>query len=880
MGGKGKAGFGPDPFSRERTDAIRGPMTATGQAQLKVSQMRSARNKSSLSPGRIFHSVLLYSLAAILWILLAEDLFRFLGFPSAARHLGLGLAVFTVMILALHFWKLRWSVTEGKLEVGRELFARVVETIADGIFIIDDQGRLIFANPAAERIIGRSSRELRQLRPEDPVFMATTPDGEPVPKERTPFYLVMKNNEPLFGEEYRLRRPDGSEVLVSSNISPLRDADGRARGVVAIVRDITLQERARNALRESEEKYRRLVEASTDAILLETLDFRILDCNSAALKMFGYSKDEMINLRVFDLVPEEVAKTLPRLANEDLTTGGFFIEAWNQRRDGSVFPVEVSTRLLEIGGEKLVIAFVRDLTLRKQAEEALAEEKERLAVTLRSIGDGVITTDTAGRVALLNPVAEKLTGFSQEESRGRPLGEVFRIVNENTRRPCENPVEKVMRSGAVIGLANHTLLLGRDGAERVIADSGSPIRDREGRIIGVVLVFRDVTEKRRAEEQMQKSEKLESLGLLAGGIAHDFNNILSGILGNISIAQQAEDRERISPRLAEAEKACLRARDLTQQLLTFSQGGMPVKVAASLRELIAESARFALHGSKARLELELPEDLWPAEVDRSQISQVIQNLVQNADQAMPGGGAVRIAAENYTQPEPGACEPSESAIRPGAYLRILVAEEGVGIPEEHRSKIFDPFFTTKEKGSGIGLTTSHSIVSKHEGYILVDSVLGRGSRFFVYLPAQPRASLPEAEAEGRLWRGSGRVLAMDDEGAILEVLAMMLTELGYEAETARTGEEAVARFAAARQAGRPFAAVILDLTVPGKMGGQATLAKLGSLSPEVKAIVSSGYSTDPVMSRHQEHGFDGVMTKPYDLSTLSRALHRVLGHNE
>ena len=252
---------------------------------------------------------------------------------------------------------------------------------------------------------------------------------------------------------------------------------------------------------------------------------------------------------------------------------------------------------------------------------------------------------------------------------------------------------------------------------------------------------------------------------------------------------------------------------------------------------------------------------------------MIHNLALNADQAMPGGGTVRVSAQNFVRAE---SDPRAPAIRPGQYVRITVEDEGEGIPPERLKRIFDPFFTTKERGSGIGLTTSYSIVLKHEGYIMAESVVGQGSKFTVYLPASPGKRPARTAAEDRPPRGSGRVLLMDDEEAIRELGQLMLEELGYEAETADSGEQAVEKYRQAREQGRPYVAVILDLTVPGGMGGQAALVELKKFDPQVRAIVSSGYSTDPAMSNHREYGFAGFIAKPYDAMALGQILRRAL----
>jgi PAS domain S-box-containing protein len=517
------------------------------------------------------------------------------------------------------------------------------------------------------------------------------------------------------------------------------------------------------------------------------------------------------------------------------------------------------------------VSVQKDITERKRMEEALAAERERLAVTLRSIGDGVIVTDAQGRVTLINKVAETLTGWTEEDAIGKPLSEVFYIINEDTRECCENPVERVLETGGVVGIANRTVLIAKDGTERIIADSGAPIHDREG-TIGVVVVFRDVTERRRMEEELQKMERLESIGVLAGGIAHDFNNILTAILGNISLARMYTDLDRIFERLAEAERASMQAQSLTQQLLTFSRGGAPIKKTVSIAELLRDSVSFALRGSNARCELSIPDDLWSVEVDEGQISQVISNIVINADHAMPRGGIIKVRAENVTI---GA----EDAIplEDGEYVKIYIEDRGIGIPKENLDSIFDPYFTTKQKGSGLGLATSYSIIKNHEGHITVESELGAGTTFHIYLPASPEAVPTEKkEAEEKPIMGEGRILVMDDEKHVRDTVAAMLNSLGYKVTTSVDGAEAIELYKDAKESGQPYDAVIVDIVIPGGMGGRETIQRLMEIDPEVRVIVSSGYSDDPIMADFSRYGFKGAIAKPYKTKELSEVLHRVI----
>jgi signal transduction histidine kinase/CheY-like chemotaxis protein len=410
---------------------------------------------------------------------------------------------------------------------------------------------------------------------------------------------------------------------------------------------------------------------------------------------------------------------------------------------------------------------------------------------------------------------------------------------------------------------------------RTLALTTSPIRDVDGAVLQVVKMAQDVTERHLLQEERLKTQKLEAIGTLAGGIAHDFNNLLQGVFGFISLAKTLSDpRAPVQEALQDAEKALALAVRLTGQLLTFSKGGKPVRRPMALQPVIENATRFALSGSRSDFHLAVEEGLWGAEADEGQVSQVIQNVVLNADQAMPEAGHVRIAARN--REAPGSDVPGD--LPPGRYVEIAVSDTGIGIPSAHLGKIFDPYFTTRQGGSGLGLATSYSIVKNHGGAIDVRSEQGRGTTFRIFLPAtaaplpEPDRAAPTAPRAAR----SARILVMDDEPVVLNVARKLLKALGHEVECVTNGAEALERYEGARVGGRPFDVAMLDLTIRGGMGGAETLQRLLAADPHVTAIVSSGYSDDSSIASYQAQGFKAVLNKPYTLDALREVLHRVL----
>jgi PAS domain S-box-containing protein len=510
----------------------------------------------------------------------------------------------------------------------------------------------------------------------------------------------------------------------------------------------------------------------------------------------------------------------------------------------------------------------------QRAERALASEKEHLTVTLRSVGDGVIATDTAGLVRLFNRTAEVLTGYAADEAVGRPLDDVFHNLDADSRERLTNPVPLAAAAANQTGIARSTVLICRDGRELPIQEVHAPLRDGDGNVIGLVLAFRDASDAIRVQEERVKASKLESLGLLAGGIAHDFNNILTAILGNVSLARHSGLDDDTEEALAGAEEACVRARQLTQQLLTFAKGGAPVKKSLSLERVIMESIRMALSGATVSWIADIDPALSAVDADEGQMIQVLNNVLINAKQAMPRGGRIGVTAVNVSETE----DRWEFGLRvkAGPYVKVSVADEGIGISSEDLPKIFDPYFTTKPTGTGLGLATSRSIVKNHGGYIAVESEPGRGTLVHVCLPASLTAHREEYSGVPRV-RGSGhgRLLVLDDEPSIRTLSVRLLATLGYSAMAVSKGSEAIEAYRRALDDGHPFDLVLLDLTIPGELGGSDVLRVLRTIDPDVKAIVVSGYASDDVLANYRDYGFRAVVTKPFTMNELSAALLNV-----
>ncbi len=517
---------------------------------------------------------------------------------------------------------------------------------------------------------------------------------------------------------------------------------------------------------------------------------------------------------------------------------------------------------------------------RKVVDEILSESEMRYRRMVDAVtpytysvevkeGRAVSTRHSTGCLAV--------TGYSQQDYENDPHL-WYAMIHPEDRQIVENAVNKIMSGDEVLPVEHR--LIRRDGTVVWVRNTMVPYRDENGRLLRYDGLIENITERKKMEEELLKVKKLESVGTLAGGIAHDFNNLLQAIMGNISLAKMHVDpQDKIYRLLDTAEKVSMRASDITKQLITFSRGGMPVKRTLYIGDFIKYTVHFSLSGSNITFKFHMADDLSPVDVDEGQMRQVIHNMILNAREAMPEGGELTVAAENVS-----VNGIDELPLKAGKYVRVSISDTGYGIPQENLSRIFDPYFTTKrmgyQKGMGLGLTTCYSIVKGHDGLITVESEVGVGTTFHIYLPASQKDTKTDDPAKEKPVISKGRVLVMDDEEAVRDVMGNMLQHLGYEVEFARDGAEAIYLYKHATLDRDPFDAVILDLIIPGGMGGNETLKALLDIDPAVKAIVISGYSNDPIMTDFASYGFKGVISKPYKFEELNEKVRGIIGKVE
>lgn len=688
-------------------------------------------------------------------------------------------------------------------------------------------------------------------------------------------------------------------------------------GTLGIIQDL----RDDGALHRSPEQYinyyHALAELSNDVFFIIATDGTIMFASPSIRRTLGYDAQELTGENIIDYVSDDDFKTaFSRYKSVSPHHPLLCSQCGILHRDGSWKTFEVKGRTVydEQGAMMYIALLIHDITVRAEAEANLksahaalercvaektsqieslhnrfrielenrarqdaiiidTEEKYRNLVN--SIDDIVLNIDSEGTILFANPAIHKLTGHDHRDVIGTSLIDYLHRDDIDSclallhRTQGEDDKRKLVER---LCSANEFRMQRTDGSFIWVELRWRQVTDADGGVIGFRGIAHDITRRKRTEEEMLRESKIESLGILAAGIAHDYNNLLTAIMGNISLAKITISRE--DPNfiiLSDAENASIMAKNLTQQLMAFSKGGTPVKKVTSIRNLLVDTAYFVLRGSQIRIVFNIEDFLWDAFIDRGQIGQVVNNIILNARQSMSGGGTINITALNEAIEEETALP-----LKRGSYLKIMIADQGRGIPADVLPRIFDPYFSTKETGSGLGLAISFSIVKKHEGCIAVESEEGIGTVFSIYLPASHQKEGERLSTANTKSASSGKILLMDDETIILDLGLKMLAHLGFEVVTAKNGTEALDLYRAAKESGAPFDAVILDLIIPGGAGADRAIEFIRSIDPGVKAIVTSGYPEDPVMLNYEQYGFAGALVKPFSIDDVDREIAKVL----
>ena len=653
---------------------------------------------------------------------------------------------------------------------------------------------------------------------------------------------------------------DGRPHFISLEWTVAPGNEENLRRVLVGMIDITDRVNAENAQRASEARMRALLAAMNDLIVVLDKDGTYVEILPMRNDLLARPREELMGKTLHDIFEPELADRFLDSIRAALAGRSTVSVDYSLPVGGSTHWFEA--RVSPLPNEQVLLV-AHDATARHDAQEAARLEAEKAETYFNVSGVIIEVLDRELRLVRMNQTGYDFFGYRPEEIVGKPWIDM--------RVPARN--REYVRSflfgelaGAPIPEHADGEVVTRSGEERMVSWHDALLRDAEGHVTGLISSGIDITQTARLEQELQRMDKLESLGVLAGGIAHDFNNMLTGIIGNINLARMEDDPGRSRELLHEAEQEILRARGLSQQLLTFARGGTPVRSVQDLAPLVREAASFALRGSDVALSFDIPADLWWSNVDAGQISQVISNIVINADEAMPAGGTVTVRARTTS-----VAEHEYPDLAAGTYVRIDITDTGTGIPASDLRRVFDPFFSTKRRGSGLGLATAYSVVRKHDGYIEATSTPGVGTTFSLLLPAVPPGQ-QERSQEQPAFKGHGRVLVVDDEPAVRQVATAMLARLGYQAEAAADGTDALRMEAEARTAGRPYDIIIMDLTIPGGMGGKEAAAALRAAGTTALLVASSGYATDPVMAQYREYQFDAVLSKPYNFPELTSML--------
>jgi PAS domain S-box-containing protein len=691
-------------------------------------------------------------------------------------------------------------------------------------------------------------------------------------EQRARMMQILHEHGCVAGMELSLRNKTGKEIICSYS-GEVITLSGQPR-LLSIAQDIS----ERKMVEEVKDRLLNAISVATEGIAITDDKDRFIYVNDAHARMYGCLPDELIGKTWRDTVTPELVPLIERDLSKTLhnrAEGIWSGECPAVGKDGTILSAEITatSRWDKTGNYLGHICIVRDITERKRAEEKLRQSEEFIRSILDTVDEGFIVIDRDFRIMTANRAYCSFVGEICDSVIGRHCYE----ISHQKLTPCyEMGEECAVRHVFDTGEPHTALHRHPDskGSILYVETKAFPIKDSTGAVTSVIQTVNNISEKHLLEEERLKTQKLEAIGTLAGGIAHDFNNLLQGVFGYISMARIMYDQKQKSlDMLEQAEKALHMSVNLTSQLLTFSKGGKPLKKRIALRPVIENSVKFALSGSRVDYRIKIDQELWIVEADEGQIGQVIQNLVLNAEQAMPMGGTITITSENVSFPQKGL----STLLQHGNYVVISIQDRGIGIPEQYLPKIFDPYFTTKDKGSGLGLATSYSIIKNHGGLIDAKSRLGEGATFIVYLPAVEAVEkvVATVSEDARALR-KGRILLMDDEDIVRDIAGVMIRSLGHEVELAVDGKEAIEKYQESMRSDRQFDIVIMDLTVRGGMGGEEAIKELLRIDPDIKAIVSSGYTDSSAIAEYKTIGFKACLAKPYNIDLLNGTLNSLL----
>lgn len=827
----------------------------------------------------VLRIVAFYAIFGSLWIYTSDSVVELITrdpfvMTKIAMYKGLLFIVVTSSLLYFLISRYVGYVSEKNrlLKISEERFQSIFHGISDAVFIHDAAtGSIINVNRTACEMFGYPADEIVAMGVAE-ISLGTPPYSQNEAIEW--LNLAAQGTPQKF--KWHCRRNGG--ITFWAEINMKAEVIGDERCIIVSVRDITDRIQTDRMLQQSHSMLQNL-SLQVPGVLFQTV------LSAEGHYSTPYASDKLYE--IYELFPDDIRQdTGPVFDRFHPDDRGRILESIEQSvttltrweceyrvllpRQGLKWLYGTAQSQRQPDGSIVMYGIIMDITGRKKAEEKLRLSEAKFATAFRASPDAVnLTRRSDGTYLEVNGGFTAITGYLSDEVIGKTAIELNIWVDPQDRVRL---IKELDEHGIVRNL--EAQFRRKDGTTLIGHMSACTI-DINGEKY-ILSITRDVTEREIRQQEFLKMQKLESLGVLAGGIAHDFNNILTGIMGNISFARMFLDESHRSYNiLINAEKASQRATDLAHQLLTFAKGGQPVKKTVSAQQIIESSASLALRGSNVLYTITIPDNLQAVEIDEGQIHQAFNNIFINAAQAMPSGGTITVTAENVTMEAVNFL-----SLPAGKYVRFTFTDTGCGMTDEVRKRIFDPYFTTKAGGNGLGLASVYSIINRHGGHISVQSERNKGTSFVILLPASAEpAALADINTPmiATADPGVGSVLIMDDEDMIRDMASEMLKELGYQVTSCADGDEAIALYKEAKEAGNPFSAVIMDLTIPGGMGGKEAAERILELDPSASLIVSSGYSNDPVVSDFTSHGFCATVLKPYSLSELARVLQGCTG---
>jgi len=743
---------------------------------------------------------------------------------------------------------------EEMLQEERNKLQAVVGAIEYGLTIHDRDYNIIYQNKVLRNTFGRLGEKCYRVY-----------EGKDKICDRCPVQMAWADGKSHTSER-KVVMPSGEIAFWENTANPIRDASGEIVACLEIARNITERKRSEEALKESEEKYKTLVDSSLTGVFIHQ-DEQYVFVNDRFAEMHGYKPEELLKKEYLELIHPDDREALKQTASKRLK-GEAVPQQYEVRRlkkDGATIWCEMMATRIEYAGRPAVMGNVIDITERKRSEEALVQAKEDWENTFDAITDMVMLLDNEHQIFRVNKAAAEALNTTKESLVGKKCYEAIHGRSRPIRR-C--PLMQTMKT-----LEPHTTEITVSNLGGTFICSTSPILNHEGKLTGYTHSLKDITDSKRLEAQFQQAQRMEAIGTLAGGIAHDFNNLLMGIQGYVSL--MLVDIDSTHPhykRLKNIESQVQSGAQLASNLLGYARKGRYEVKLLNLNQLVKETSDTLGRTRKdITIHRELAKDLFAVKADQGQIEQILFNLYVNAADAMPGGGNLVLKTMNTSHKD---MKGKLYDPKPGNYVLLTVTDTGIGMSKKTMERIFDPFFTTKEKGrgTGLGLASAYGIIKSHGGYIDVESKRRQGTTFSVYLPASEKKVRKVVKVAERFTKGTGTVLLVDDEEVILEVGRELLETMGYRVLIAKNGKEAVRVY---RKNQDDIDIVLLDMVMPNMGGGEA-YDRMKEINPDIKALLSSGFSIDGEASGILERGCNGFIQKPFTMKELSGKIREIL----